>query len=70
MSGDEEYEVYVEKFIIDEWRDGCIFRTASQGYGWFPKVEVDNNKPRETQVIYAAASDEFANSNMTIRVKK
>jgi hypothetical protein len=23
------------QFLVTEWRDGCVMRTASQGHGWF-----------------------------------
>jgi hypothetical protein len=61
------YEEYRELFRITEWRDGCVFRTESLGYGWFPQAEVKANRPAESDLIYAAASDEFAQTHMTIR---
>jgi hypothetical protein len=26
----KEYELYMEKFAITEWRDGCVFRTRKR----------------------------------------
>lgn len=51
-----EFEVYMEKFQVTKWRDGCVYDTRSLGYGWFPKSVVDANRPVETNIIYAAAS--------------
>jgi hypothetical protein len=61
------YEEYREVFKITEWRDGCIYKTVSLGHGWFSKDIIDINKPDESNLIYAAASDDFARENMTIR---
>jgi hypothetical protein len=60
-----QYEVYREKFRITEWRDGCVYRTESLGCGWFAMPE--SERPSEIGIMYAAASDEFARNNMTIR---
>jgi hypothetical protein len=67
---DIEYEVYVEVFAIQMWRDDAVYRTKSSGCRWMSKKVVDNNLPGLTNIIYAAASDEFASNNMTIRRKK
>jgi hypothetical protein len=63
-------EAYREKFEITEWRDGCVYATRSLGCGWFDVDEMNANRPAETGVMYVAASDEFAQNNMTIRKKK
>ena len=67
---DIEYEVYVEVFAVQEWRRDEVLRTASTGTRWVNKKVVDNNLPNLTNIIYAAASDEFAKDNVTIRRKK
>lgn len=64
---DVEYEQYVEAFEVTEWRDGCIYGTKTLGCGWFPTARVKANIPRDTNIVYVAASDEFAQNNMTIR---
>jgi hypothetical protein len=64
------YEVYRARFQVVEWKEGAIFRTKSLGTGWFPESEVEANRPRDTSIIYVAASDEFARTQMTIRLKK
>lgn len=70
MHDDTAYEVYVQPFLITEWRDGCVFRTQRQECGWHDKSVVDANRPRESGVTYAAANDAFAQANMTIRKRK
>jgi len=62
------YELYREKFKITEWRDGAIFRTASEGLEWFDEDVVKGNVPKETDVLYAPPSTSF--EGMTIRHKK
>jgi hypothetical protein len=64
------YEVYVQRFRITEWRNGAVFRTEPLEHGWHDKSVADANRPRESGIIYAAASDDFARTHMTIRVKK
>jgi hypothetical protein len=64
------YDVYREKYRILEWRAGAVYKTESLGVGWFPMEDVDRNVPAVTGVIYAAADDEFARENMTIRTRK
>lgn len=70
MSDEKQYEVYRELFKITEWRDGCVFKTESQGYAWFDLEVEKANRPAETNLIYASPSDEFSLGNMTIRIKK
>jgi hypothetical protein len=65
-----EYEVYVQVFYIQEWRDDSVFKTEPGDCRWMSKDVVDENRPRLTNIIYASANDEFAKNNMTIRVKK
>jgi hypothetical protein len=65
-----KYEVYVEVFYIQMWRDNAVYRTESGGCRWMRKEIVDANMPTLTNVIYAAANDEFANNNMTVRRRK
>ena len=62
-----EYEVYVEEFHVTEWKDGAVYETESFGHKWIPEEVRNNNIPRESNIIYAAANDEFAKNNMTIR---
>jgi len=62
--------VYVQPFLITEWRDGAVLRTEAQEHGWYDEAVVQANKPRESGVIYAAANDEFAQTHMTVRIKK
>jgi hypothetical protein len=64
------YELYRAKFEITQWKNGAVFRTKWLKTGWFDAKIVDENKPRETNIMYVAASDEFANNNMTMRKKK
>ena len=61
------YEAYVEVYVILEWRDGAVFRTESVGHRWVSMETTKANHPNVTNVIYAAANDEFAKNNMTIR---
>lgn len=65
-----EYEVYIEAFVIQEWKGDTVYRTTSAGCRWVDKKVVDNNLPNLTNVLYVAASDEFANNNSSIRRKK
>jgi len=65
-----EYEVYRERFRITERRDGCVYRTESLGTGWFDDNMVKANEPGKTDIMYVAASDEFAENNTTIRKKR
>jgi len=64
---DIKFEQYREKFRITEWRDGCVYRTESLGYDWFPDEVIQANRPGSTGFIYAAASTEVACNQMTIR---
>ena len=64
------YEVYVEVFLILEWRDDSVFKTKSDGTRWINEGIVKANKPRMSNIIYSAANDEFAQNNMTIRRMK
>ncbi len=66
---DLEYEVYVEIFYIQEWRDNSVYKTASGGCRWISKAIADANIPSATNVMYVAANDKFAQENMTIRRK-
>lgn len=68
MTGDIQYEVYMEKYRITEWRDGCVYRTESLGYGWFDAEEA--KAPQDKNIRYAAASTEVALTQMTIRRKR
>jgi len=61
------FEVYVERFLITEWKQGCVYKTKSTGCYWKPESEVKANRPGMSGVIYCAANDEFAQNNMTIR---
>ena len=64
------YELYVEVFRVTAWRDDAVYATKSDGCQWVSKETIDGNRPRTTNVIYAAASDHFAQTNMTIRIKR
>lgn len=65
-----EFEVYQELFVITAWRDDAVYRTDSQGHGWFPESVVKANRPRSSGLIYAAPSDEFSRQNSSIRVRR
>jgi GNAT superfamily N-acetyltransferase len=66
-----EYEVYVEVFyILEREPDYSIKRTESSGSRWVAQTVVDANLPDVTNVVYAAASDEFAHNNSTIRKRR
>jgi len=67
---EREYEVYVQPFLVTEWRDGCVFRTKPQEHCWLPESAVKGNRPQESGTVYAAPSDEFSRSHMTIRIRK
>ena len=62
------FDLYVETFSIDEWRDGCVYRTTSLGYEWVPEAVVKANRPADTGIDYAAASTDVAARQLTIRV--
>ena len=64
------FEVYVETYEITEWRDGCVYATASRGYAWHDKAAVDANRPAETGIVYAAASTDVALTHQTIRLAR
>src|SRR5208337_3988554 len=59
-----EYELYVEKVQITQWRDDSVYGTISLGTNWYPENVVKANIPRQTWVMYIAANDEFAQNNM------
>lgn len=59
-----EYEVYREKFLVTEYKDDAVYKTQSQGYGWFDMDEV-YHPPKG--VIYAPVSN-F--DGLAIRKKK
>jgi hypothetical protein len=65
-----ELEHYMEKYRITQWKDGCIYRTESEGYGWFSDTVLKANRPGETNVVYGAASTEVALAQQTIRKAK
>jgi hypothetical protein len=69
MPGNLQYEVYVEIFDISEWRCGFVYRTVSRGCDWVDTNVVDANKPANSGIIYAAATDEYAQTHATIRRK-
>jgi hypothetical protein len=62
-------QVYREKFRITSWRDGCVFSTESLGCDWFDESVVDSNHPSKSNMLFVAASDDFARGNMTVRRK-
>ena len=62
-----EFELYLEEFEVTAWKDGAVYKTKSLGARWFLQNSIDANKPSKTNRLYVAASDDFANSNMTIR---
>lgn len=49
-----EYEVYREKFLVTEYKDDAVYKTQSQGYGWFDMDEV-YHPPKG--VIYATIGE-------------
>ena len=65
-----EYEVYVEVFKVTEWHDNSVYKTQSLGCDWFNEEFVKANRVNETNLMYVAANDEFAQNNMTIRKAK
>jgi len=67
---DDKYELYMEKFRITEWHGDTIYRTQTLGCDWFPAETIDGNYPHYTGFMYVAASDEFAQNNVTIRRAK
>jgi hypothetical protein len=64
------YEVYCERFLIVEWRYGTVWKTQSLGCGWFDEDGVKKNRAEDTNVLYVAATDDFARNNSTMRKKK
>lgn len=71
MLRDEEkaqYEVFTERRRITEWRDGCVYRTLSEGLHWVDMLTVETNKPGETNITYAPPPTSF--KGMTIRRKR
>lgn len=69
-AAEPRFEVYMELFRITQWRDGCVYRTESLGCSWFPKAVVDANHPAGSNLMYVAASDEFAATHSTIRLAR
>lgn len=67
---DKQYEVYRERFRVTEWRDGCVYHTQSEGCGWFDADVVTANRPGATNILYVAASDDYAQTHSTIRIKR
>lgn len=61
------YELYREKFRITEWKEGAIYKTASEGCHWFDQELVENNIPSDTQVLYVAPS---TSSNVPITIRR
>ncbi len=61
------FEYYMEKFEVLSYRDDAVWQTNSLGCAWFRDEEVDMNQPRKTNVMFVAASDDFARNNSTIR---
>jgi hypothetical protein len=64
----KHYELYMAIHHITARKDGAIFHTQLIGNEWVDEDIVTANDSTETNIIYIAASDDFANSNMTIRV--
>lgn len=62
-----KYELYREKYIVTEWRDDSVYKTESQGYGWFDMAEVDH-PPRG--VIYASPATDHDGPLVAIRRKR
>lgn len=54
-----DYKVRREVFRITEWKNGEVYRTVSEGYYWLDEDYVKNNKPGETNIIYASPSSEY-----------
>jgi hypothetical protein len=49
-----DHELWRERWTIVERRDGDVYRTEKLDEGWWDADQVDNNKPAETNLIYAA----------------
>jgi hypothetical protein len=64
------YDVYVSKHKITGYREGAVYSTLLLETGWFPQEDVNANIPDISGILYAAASDEFASTHMTIRTRK
>lgn len=62
-----QYEHYREVFRITAWRDGCVYATESLGCRWVSGDVIADNIPGDTDLMYVAANDEFANTHMTVR---
>lgn len=63
-----KYEYYQEKFqITARFPTGEVKTTKSLGCDWFHQDEISGNKSWETNIMFVAASDDFANTNMTVR---
>lgn len=40
-------------FKITEWRDGYVYKTEELGDEWIDQSVIDNNKAKETNLLYA-----------------
>jgi hypothetical protein len=65
-----EYEVYREKIVVTRYVGDAVFETRTLEIGWFDEDVIAANNVHETDVMYVAASDEFAKTHMTIRKKR
>lgn len=65
-----QFELYREKIRITEWKDGAIFKTVSEGCEWFDEKFVQDNRPRESNMMYVLPSSSVTSVNSTIRLKK
>ena len=63
-----KFERYMEKFIVTQWKDGCVYKTQSLGCAWFPDDVINDH--RDPSVMYVAASDDFARTHASIRRQK
>lgn len=63
-----EYEVLMEKFLITEWKDGCVFRTESRGLEWLSGEDLRNNVALHTGIIWVPPPTDY--KGQTIRTKK
>lgn len=68
-----EYEVLREVFRVTEWRDGAVYKTESQGIGWYDEAVVKANRPADTNLIYSPPSTKdlpYEGSWLMIRRKR
>lgn len=65
-----KFDHYVEVFAILEWDEGSVFKTESRGCAWINEDDINTNIPPLSGIIYAAATDNYAMSNTTIRVHR